>query len=115
MTILGGSLFQCLLPAILTVVFIRQENPSIYGAIFALWWTGQNMTDVALYISDASARSLPLIGGMSEEAHDWGNLLTMMDILKYDHVLALIVHYGGMGLMVLAFLWGTKIIIEDFV
>ena len=63
------------------------------------------MTDVALYISDASARSLPLIGGMSEEAHDWGNLLTMMDMLEYDHALGLIVHYGGMGLMALALLW----------
>ena len=96
-------------------MFWKQEEPSIYGLIFATWWTGQNMTDVALYISDASARSLPLIGGMSEEAHDWGNLLTMMNMLEYDHVLALIVHYGGMGLMALAFLWGTKIIIEDFV
>ena len=96
-------------------MFWKQEEPSIYGLIFATWWTGQNMTDVALYISDASARSLPLIGGMSEEAHDWGNLLTMMDMLEYDHVLALIVHYGGMGLMTLAFVIGVRTIVSMYI
>lgn len=115
MTILGGSLFQCLLPAILAIVFWKQEEPSMYGLIFATWWTGQNMTDVALYISDASARSLPLIGGMSEDAHDWGNILTMLDMLPYDHTLALIVHYGGMGLMIFAFLIGAKMIAGEYI
>lgn len=70
----------------LMFVFYFREN-NFFGALFCLWWTGQNFTDVALYISDASVRSLPLIGGMSEEAHDWGNILTMLDLLKYDHSL----------------------------
>lgn len=113
MTILGGSLFQCLLPAILVFVFLFQDERSIIGAQFALWWTGQNMTDVALYISDASARSLPLIGGMNEDAHDWGNLLTMLDILEYDHSLALIVHWTGIILMILAFIWWIRSIVHD--
>lgn len=114
MTILGGSLFQCFFPFSLIFVFLRQEQPSPLGALFALWWTGQNMTDVALYISDASTRSLPLIGGMSEEAHDWGNLLTMMNLLEYDHIIALMVHYIGMGCMLLTFLIGLKLIIEKY-
>lgn len=111
--ILGGSLFQCLLPFILMIVFIRQENPSPLGALFCLWWTGQNMTDVALYISDASARSLPLIGGMSEEAHDWGNLLTMTNMLEYDHAFAIIVHYIGMILMALTFLIAIRMMVKN--
>ena len=112
--ILGGSLFQCLLPFILMIVFIRQENPSPLGAIFCLWWTGQNMTDVALYISDASARSLPLIGGMSEEAHDWGNLLTMTNMLEYDHTIAIFVHYIGIILMALAFLIAVRLMVRNY-
>lgn len=114
MTILGGSLFQILLPASLVLVFLYQDEKSIIGAQFALWWTGQNMTDVALYIADAGARSLPLIGGMSEEAHDWGNLLTMMDLLKYDMSIALGVHWVGILFMIFAFVWGIQSIIHEF-
>lgn len=73
------------MPIIVIYAFLFHEsNP--FGASVGLWWLGQNLTDVALYISDAGARSLPLIGGMSEDAHDWGNLLTMMDMLEYDHM-----------------------------
>lgn len=114
MTILGGSLFQCLLPFLLMIVFLRQENQSWLGAIFCLWWTGQNMTDVALYISDASARSLPLIGGMSEEAHDWGNLLTMTNMLHYDHTFANMVHYIGLLCMAGAFFLGARMILREY-
>ena len=104
-----------MLPAILVGVFLMQDEPSLLGAQFALWWTGQNLTDVALYISDASARSLPLIGGMSEEAHDWGNLLTMLNLLEYDHTIAIFVHLIWIILMMWAFLWGWKSIIHDFI
>jgi hypothetical protein len=72
--ILGWTLGQCLMPIIVGFVFFFKESNPFWASI-ALWWLGQNLTDVALYISDAWARSLPLIGGMSEEAHDWGNLL----------------------------------------
>lgn len=102
-----------MLPAILVGVFLMQDEQSLLGAQFTLWWTGQNLTDVALYISDARARSLPLIGGMSEEAHDWGNLLTMLNLLEYDHTIAIFVHFAWVILMVWAFLWGWKSIIHD--
>lgn len=106
--ILGGSLGQCLMPMIVIYVFLfRENNP--FGASIWLWWLGQNLTDVALYISDASARSLPLIGGMSEEAHDWGNLLTMTGFLRYDFAFGIITHYIGMILMILAIIWWYRI------
>lgn len=102
--ILGGSLEQCLIPIIVIYTFLfKEQNP--FWASIGLWWLGQNLTDVALYISDASARSLPLIGGMSEEAHDWGNLLTMTGLLRYDFTFGIITHYMGMILMILAFIW----------
>jgi hypothetical protein len=106
--ILGGSLGQCLMPLIVMLVFLFKEDDP-FGASIGLWWLGQNLTDVALYISDAWVRSLPLIGGMSEEAHDWGNLLTMMNLLKYDHLFGLMSHYLGMAIMILALVWGGYI------
>ncbi len=104
LTILWGSLGQCLMPIIVMYTFLfKEQNP--FWASIGLWWLGQNLTDVALYISDASARSLPLIGGMSEEAHDWGNLLTMTGLLRYDFTFGIITHYIGMILMLLALVW----------
>lgn len=108
LTILGGSLFQCILPFSLALVFLLRES-NAFAASICLWWTGQNLTDVALYISDARARSLPLIGGMGTEAHDWGNLLTMTNLLSYDHTFALMAHYSGMILMLAGILWGGYI------
>lgn len=113
MTILWWSLGQCLMPLIVTLVFIFQER-AYYSAAFGLWWLGQNLTDVALYVSDASARSLPLIGGMSEEAHDWGNLLTMMNLLSSDHTIAITMHYIGMLIMASAFIWAIRILVREY-
>ncbi|MDD3144531.1 MAG: hypothetical protein PHV23_00305 [Candidatus Gracilibacteria bacterium] len=107
-TILGGSILQCLVPIIIILYFLFKEyNP--FGASIGLWWLGQNLTDIALYISDASERSLPLIGGLGKEAHDWGNLLTMMGLLDYDFLFGIIIHYIGMLLMIIAILWGFYI------
>lgn len=76
MAILGGSLFQVILPLILMLAFSIQQRDNFAAAIM-LWWCGQNFVDVAPYIADAEYRALPLIRGMGESAHDWGNLLTM--------------------------------------
>jgi len=114
MMILGGSLMQLIVPAVIIYVFLVREH-DLYAASIWLWWLGQNLTDVALYISDAGARALPLIGGMSEEAHDWGNLLTMTWLLEYDHTLWLIAHYTWLILMTLALWWWLRILIYTYV
>ena len=114
MMLLWGSLGQCLMPLIVTLVFIFREH-ALYSAAFWLWWIWQNLTDIALYVSDGSARALPLIGGMSEEAHDWGNLLTMMNLLSYDHAIGITLHYIGMILMIFAFLWAIHTLIKEYI
>lgn len=109
--ILGWTLGQCLMPIIVGFVFYFKESNPFWASI-ALWWLGQNLTDVALYISDAWARSLPLIGGMSEDAHDWGNLLEMMNLIEYDFTFGIITHYLGMILMLLWLAWWGYITVE---
>ena len=42
------------------------------------WWAGENMMDVAIYINDARALQLTLIGGQTGaevEGHDWEHIL----------------------------------------
>ncbi len=75
---------------------------------------GENFTDVAIYIADARTRSLPLIGDMWPESHDWYNLLSMMDMLRYDDVIALTSHWIGMIIMLGAIIWAVRIIVREY-
>lgn len=70
MHIIGGSLFQCLLPLALLVVVWRQDISRIWYPGF---WLGENMVNVSVYIQDAPYRKLRLIA--SGLIHDWWWLL----------------------------------------
>jgi hypothetical protein len=68
--ILGGSLFQVMVPAALLIVVARQNIGHIWYPGF---WMGENMVNVSVYIQDAPYRKLKLIAqGL---IHDWYWLL----------------------------------------
>ncbi len=104
MMILGGSLFQVLLPLLLTLVFVFKQKDTFAGSI-TLWWCGQSFIDVSPYIADAQYRSLPLVGGGGEESHDWGNLLTMLDALEHAPAVANASFAFGSFIILVALAW----------
>ncbi len=61
LTLLGGTLFQLLVPAAFAVALWRQGDR--HGATVPLWWEGQNCWNISVYIKDATAQELPLVGG----------------------------------------------------
>ncbi len=81
-TILGGSLFQILLP--MAIFFYTWVNRQKIGIQLSLVLVGLSWLDVAGYAADGGQQQLPLIGGLSKESHDWRNLLTDMNMLEYD-------------------------------
>ena len=109
MTILGGSLFQILLPLGLMAVFMIKQRDN-FAASIMLWWCGQNFIDVSPYIADSKYRALPLVGGGGEESHDWGNLLTMMNALESTHKISHGCFYIGCTLIIVALAWGFHIL-----
>lgn len=109
MMILGGSLFQILLPLILMFVFLIKQRDTFAGCIM-LWWCGQNFIDVSPYIADAQYRVLPLVGGGGEESHDWGNLLTMLNALDKTQSVANASAFIGTLLIITALCWGIFIL-----
>lgn len=113
MMILGGSLFQILLPLIVLAAFIIQQKDT-FAASIMLWWCGQSFIDVAPYIDDAPYRALPLVGGGGEESHDWGNLLTMMNAVDSAHSLARFTALLGSGIIILALLWGGWLVKQQY-
>ena len=100
--ILGGSLFQLILPGLFVYSFLhRSYRP---GLQLALVWFGQNALNVSTYVADAQERALPLITN-DPSTHDWWQLLRAADLLAYDDViggifLALAVLAFGLALLV---------------
>lgn len=84
--ILGGSLNQVLIPLLVAVAFWVRRDAA--GFAFALFWMFENFLDVAVYMADARALELPLIGGLGEEAHDWRNLFMRWNLLAKDTLIA---------------------------
>lgn len=107
MATLGGSLFQVLIPSICLVAFLRRRDA--FAAAVMLWWTGQNLIDLAPYINDARAQRLVLLGGVTGRDvpgyHDWNNLLTRLGMLEWDTTLASGADRLGSLLIIVALAW----------
>ena len=73
---LGGSLNQVLVPAICTGYFLWHRQPA--AASVALFWTGENLVDVAIYAADGRDMKLPLLAeGLT---HDWNWILSELSL-----------------------------------
>jgi len=78
---LGGSLLEVLIP--LSVVAHFAYKRQTFSAACTCWWISTALLSVSIYASDAQERVLPLITN-DISTHDWYNLLTSLNILKYD-------------------------------
>jgi hypothetical protein len=81
MMVLGGSLFQLMVPAFFVGYFLYRRDR--FSACAAGLYLAASMAGVALYIADARAGELPLLGG-DRTSHDWTFLLIEMKLLKHD-------------------------------
>ena len=114
MTTLGGSLTQVLVPIICAIAFLTTSwNP--FGAAVMGWWAGENLMDVAIYINDARALALTLIGGQTGaevEGHDWEHLLIMTNSLHLDHKIANIAQFIGAAVMIGCMVWALMVTVR---
>jgi hypothetical protein len=114
--VLGGSLMQLLVPAVVLCAFVYRRN--VFGGAVGLWWLGENFLDLAPYIADARAGKLLLLGGVTgsevEDYHDWEVILRDLGWLRYDHTIAGIAHGLGAVLILLSIVWGGYILYRQF-
>lgn len=82
--ILGGSLTQVAIPAMCTGYFVLHHRPSAAAA--TLFWTGESITHVAIYITDARLMRLPLHGG-GAVIHDWNYLFARLGLVNQSEIL----------------------------
>ncbi|HEV3139818.1 MAG TPA: hypothetical protein VGY57_04855 [Vicinamibacterales bacterium] len=114
MTSLGGSLMQVLVPVALCIAFLTTSK-DLFGAAVTAWWAGENLLDVAIYINDARALQLVLLGGHTGaevEGHDWEHILQLTNLLAYDHRIAWTTHVVGAIVMIGALIFGTLVAID---
>lgn len=90
--LLGGSFLQIALPLVWFLLALKQRS---HVAPFPLFWVGENMMDVSLYVRDAPVRYLPLLGG-HKSRHDWYNILSGWNALDSAEILADIGYVFGM-------------------
>jgi hypothetical protein len=93
---LGGTLMQLLMPSLFVWYFTRRGDR--HAATVALWWVAQNLWNVSVYVKDARAEELPLVGGGE---HDWNYLLGRLGLLAQDRFLGEAIWLAG----VLLYLW----------
>src|SRR5690606_31739176 len=86
--VLGGTLFQVLLPFMFIVYCWRRRDG--YAAALVSLWLAFALTDAAVCIGDARTRQLPLLGG-APAGHDWTFLLVRTGLLEHDRSIARVV------------------------
>ena len=98
----GGTVGQLFVPAAFTVYFyLRRERLS---SAVTLFWVGQNLFNISVYIKDAQAMELPLVsvGGGEDTIHDWNYLLSKVGLLRWDHAIGTMVYLLGLLVIVVA-------------
>lgn len=111
MTILGGSLFQLLLPCGIGIAFII-VNRDNFGAAICLWWASVSLVDLSPYIYDALQPQLILLGGHTGEdgPHDWIYLLDTFGQIRNAQHWGAFAHVFGSILVIIALVWATAIL-----
>ncbi|HKX83905.1 MAG TPA: hypothetical protein VJL58_06785 [Pyrinomonadaceae bacterium] len=82
MSVAGGSLFQVIFPAVFVGYFIWHRK--YYSAAIVLFWVGQSILNVWVYVADAVVMQLVLTSGFTGAEgsfHDWNYLLTQTGMI----------------------------------
>ena len=103
--LLGGTLLQLIVPAAFAAALWQQGDR--HGATVPVWWLGQNCWNISVYVRDARAQELPLVGGGE---HDWALLLADADWLAHDQRIGRAVFLAGVGLYALAVVAGWRLL-----
>lgn len=108
MAVLGGTLMQLLMPAVMAVALLwRNRDP--FGAALALWLLGVSLLDVAPYVHDALQPQLLLLNGSVGDAggHDWIYLLESTGWRARAPLLGALIHRLGALVLLLALGWAA--------
>jgi len=110
-TVLGGTVGQLLVPAIIVVAFLV-KNRDPFGASVGAWLLGVSVLDVAPYMYDALEPQLMLLSGRTGEdgGHDWIYLFDSLGWLPRAQFIGAITHKFGALLVMLSMAWAILLL-----
>lgn len=111
MMVLGGTLGQLIMPAILGgTMLIKNRDP--FGGAIGLWFVGVSVLDIAPYMYDALHPRLMLLSGTTGEegGHDWIYLFSSLGLLQKSQFIGGLTHTLGALTVILALVWGGLVL-----
>ncbi len=110
--VLGGTLAQLLLPAVIVLAFLW-KNHDPFGAALGLWLLGVSLLDVAPYMYDALQPQLILLNGSVGEAggHDWIYLFESLGLRPRAQRVGAATHLLGALVVGLALGWAAWLLV----
>jgi hypothetical protein len=108
--VLGGTLMQVLIPAIATGHFVLYGQR--WSGMVTLLWVSQSLFNVSVYVKDARAQALPLLGG-DDAIHDWNWLLGRLGLLSWDQVIGGAIYATGLVVFAVSILGGLYYSLND--
>lgn len=104
--VIGGTIGQLFVPLAFTVYFFLRRE--FFSSAVTLFWTGQNLFAISVYVKDAQAMALPLvsIGGGEDTIHDWNYILTRLGLLRWDRAIGSMVYLFGIVIIIASVLYG---------
>jgi hypothetical protein len=99
---MAGSVAQVAFPVAMAIYFYAARGDRA-AAGFCMAWAGTSAWDVSVYIADAPAQALPLLGGGT---HDWAAILGPegFNAMARSGVVASSVKWAGLGLAIVGVL-----------
>jgi len=110
MGLLGGSIFQVLVPLFVCAWFTFREGDN-FPASLMLWWVGQQFLDIAPYVADAAELALPVPEAQANQ-HDWNILLGSAP--GAGTTLAQFFYLCGVVIILLSNYWGFILLRIEF-
>jgi hypothetical protein len=107
---LGGTLMQLLVPAIVAGYFFFYNQQ--WSGTVVLFWLGQSFFNVSVYVKDARARALPLLGD-DPSAHDWSFILGGLGLREYDQGIGTLVYLTGLLALIASIAGGLYFSMEE--
>ncbi|MGH1365716.1 MAG: hypothetical protein ACRBF0_19300 [Calditrichia bacterium] len=95
MHFLGGTLMQLIFPILLIVhFFINGYRTAVQLFVF---WLGQNLINISVYVADAPYQRLQLLGN---GRHDWAYMLGRLDLISSAELLGNMIWWSSFPVLV---------------
>jgi hypothetical protein len=102
LTMAGGSITQLAMPLVAAGLLYRQGD--YFGVAVGGTWLASSLANLSVYVGDARAEELPLVGFSDDPEHDWNWLLDHFNALPLDTRLAQLIRSAGVVVLLLS-LW----------